>query len=112
MNGFTNVQAGRYAIVSKDGKTTRFFKVDVPGGKWGEHRFVKELVAAGGFGAESLEQYPVNKDFQRSILTYVAVHPETLPAFGKLLGVCGICGRALTDDESLERGIGPVCAGK
>ena len=27
-------------------------------------------------------------------------------------GTCGKCGRALTVPESIERGIGPVCAGK
>jgi hypothetical protein len=27
-------------------------------------------------------------------------------------GSCGYCGRPLTDAESIERGIGPICAGK
>lgn len=27
-------------------------------------------------------------------------------------GVCALCGRELTDPESVERGIGPVCYGK
>lgn len=31
---------------------------------------------------------------------------------GKLTGVCGCCGRALTDPDSIEAGIGPVCAKK
>lgn len=29
---------------------------------------------------------------------------------GRLTGNCAICGRALTDPESVARGIGPVCA--
>ena len=30
--------------------------------------------------------------------------------FGRQFGVCGICGRTLTDDPpSVARGIGPVC---
>jgi hypothetical protein len=32
--------------------------------------------------------------------------------YGKLYGVCCKCGRTLTDEGSIEAGIGPVCAGK
>ena len=31
---------------------------------------------------------------------------------GLLTGVCGICGRTLTAEESIAGGIGPICAGK
>ena len=31
-------------------------------------------------------------------------------AFGKAWSSCGICGRRLHNDESIERGIGPICA--
>jgi hypothetical protein len=33
-------------------------------------------------------------------------------AFGKLTGVCGVCGRHLENPESVAAGIGPICAGK
>jgi len=32
--------------------------------------------------------------------------------FGARFGVCAICGRTLTDPESIDRGIGPVCANR
>lgn len=32
--------------------------------------------------------------------------------YGKQTGVCGCCGRELTDPNSIEAGIGPICAGK
>jgi len=32
--------------------------------------------------------------------------------YGKASGNCSICGRDLTDPESIERGIGPICAAK
>jgi len=32
--------------------------------------------------------------------------------YGKLAGRCCSCGRELTDDDSIEAGIGPVCARK
>lgn len=33
-------------------------------------------------------------------------------AFGKRTGECSCCGRELTNHESIDRGIGPICAGK
>jgi len=33
-------------------------------------------------------------------------------AWGVLYGTCCVCGRTLTDETSIEQGIGPVCAGK
>lgn len=35
-----------------------------------------------------------------------------LELFGKLTGCCCICGRMLTNEVSVERGIGPICAEK
>jgi hypothetical protein len=32
--------------------------------------------------------------------------------FGKLYGRCARCGATLTDEDSIERGIGPICATK
>lgn len=37
---------------------------------------------------------------------------EMAKAFGDLYGMCCRCGATLTDEESIERGIGPVCAGR
>lgn len=37
---------------------------------------------------------------------------EEAKAFGKVYGVCCCCGATLTDEHSIEAGIGPVCAGK
>ncbi len=33
-------------------------------------------------------------------------------AFGKLYGICCICSARLTNEKSIERGIGPICAGR
>jgi hypothetical protein len=35
-----------------------------------------------------------------------------LAAYGQLTGTCGACGRLLEDEESVDRGIGPVCYAK
>jgi len=37
---------------------------------------------------------------------------EEAAAYGKLYGVCIVCSRELTNPESIERGIGPVCINK
>jgi hypothetical protein len=43
----------------------------------------------------------------------LAADPETAAiAYGRQFGVCAICNRDLTDPESVQRGIGPVCAEK
>lgn len=37
---------------------------------------------------------------------------EEAKAFGALYGICVQCGRTLTDEKSIEAGIGPICAGR
>jgi hypothetical protein len=37
---------------------------------------------------------------------------EQAKEFGALYGTCCRCGRTLTDEDSIEAGIGPICAGK
>lgn len=37
---------------------------------------------------------------------------EQAEKFGKIYGVCAICGRTLTDEQSIAQGIGPVCIKK
>lgn len=37
---------------------------------------------------------------------------DGLKAYGRASGTCGMCGRKLTTPESIELGIGPICAGR
>jgi superfamily II DNA or RNA helicase len=37
---------------------------------------------------------------------------ENAKAFGKLYGICCSCSRQLTDEDSIEHGMGPICRGK
>ena len=32
--------------------------------------------------------------------------------YGRQWGVCCVCGAVLTNPESIERGIGPICGGR
>lgn len=46
-------------------------------------------------------------------LTTIEADPaKAITDHGKVTGVCGCCGRTLTDPASVEAGIGPVCAKK
>lgn len=37
---------------------------------------------------------------------------EEAKEFGALYGTCCVCGRTLTNEESIEAGIGPICGGR
>lgn len=42
----------------------------------------------------------------------MALTVEQAARLGHLHGICMVCGRTLTDPESVQRGIGPVCYGR
>lgn len=42
----------------------------------------------------------------------MALGEEAASEFGQLYGFCCICGLKLTNEESIERGIGPICRAK
>lgn len=99
------VPAGHYALTIDDG--VKFYRVDCPNeGRWAGRVFVSRQA--------SDEHFPVkNPDERRAILTAIAADPQAASAlYGHELGVCGVCGRTLTNEESREIGIGPVCRAK
>lgn len=100
-----DVPAGRYAVDNAEG-VLRFYVVDRPDeGRWAGRTFVSVLA--------SDERHPVKGDAARAVLAKIAEDPRAASIrFGRELGVCGVCGRTLTDEASRAAGIGPVCAGK
>lgn len=108
------VPDGRYALTFNNGKT-RFFKVNSPTkGRWAGYTFLSMLAANGGHGIESLDEFPVRDRAKRdAVMNLIAADPSAASmAFGKEIKACGVCGRALTDQDSRDAGIGPVCRGK
>jgi hypothetical protein len=102
----TEVPAGRYAIENDEG-TLGFFQVDRPTeGRWAGYTFVKYQA--------SDETYPVRDKAKRErILSKIAQDVKSaMLTYGREIGACGHCGRTLTDEDSRNAGIGPVCAGK
>lgn len=100
---------GRYAIKTTDkghpGIVVKFYKVEQPDeGKWKGYVFV--AIQA------SDEFFPIrDRNLAREVIDAIAENPrKAMLRYGKELGICGVCGRTLTNNESRRRGIGPVCA--
>jgi hypothetical protein len=88
-------------------KVWRFYKIDRPqDGRWKGYTFVKVQASDDFHPVKSLSK-------AATILTAIAFDAKQAAiAYGHQLGRCGICNRTLTDAESIQRGIGPVCASK
>lgn len=103
------VPAGRYALPTGANaiNQTAFYKVDRPTeGKWAGRVFVKLML--------SDQEQRMSRATAEGVL--VKIHEygaeKSMALYGHEFGHCGVCGRGLTNDESRERGIGPICAAK
>lgn len=95
------VPDGRYAVVLPGEDRLRFFKIK----NYPRTTFVDEQA--------SDDLHPVGNARKAGILTAIAVDAQAaLVRYGRELGVCGDCGRTLTDDVSRAAGRGPVCRSK
>lgn len=105
----TNVQVpeGRYAVDGDDGEL-KFYHVDRPTeGRWAGYVFVK--VQAG----DELHNLRSRGTREGVLAKIVAAGVEAaMLRYGREIGKCGHCGRTLTNPESREAGIGPICRGK
>lgn len=98
---------GRYAL-EEDGVFV-FYRVNKPTkGNWVGYTFVDRLIGSYGDYRKEPVRNPKKKT---EVLARIATNPqEAMTRFGHESGNCGKCGAALSDPESLARGIGPVCA--
>lgn len=110
--------AGRYAILvreggpndmevrgTEDGLITKFYKVDAPeDGRWKGYVFVSVQASDEFHRIRNMEQVA-------SIINTISMQgwKESLLRYGREIGVCGHCGRTLTNEESRAYGIGPIC---
>jgi hypothetical protein len=74
--------------------------------------YTKELIQAQGAGDWYFEMLRGGIAQLRRSPDARKMTIEEAMQFGKLYGVCCRCGRTLTDENSIENGIGPICAGK
>lgn len=102
----SEVPNGRYAV-EEDG-VLRFFYVrnGAESTRWAGFVFV-DIQA-------SDDLYPLKDRARKArVLALIAADLETASRrYGQELGVCGVCGRTLTDEDSRAYGIGPVCRNK
>jgi hypothetical protein len=105
-DAFKDIPAGYYATDSLTGNNDLdFWKVDRPTeGKWKGYIFVKRVI--GGQPDVNVRKHEKTK-ILRAIRD--ADPAEASALFGQKLGMCGKCGRHLTDEQSRAIGIGPVC---
>ena len=110
----SGIPSGFYAIQTDE--ETKFLKidnVDNPESIWHGYIFVK-IQASDDFW---------RLGYQRPNSVYKGKRPELVEMvlqdsehasrlYGQLIGKCGVCGRTLTDPESIAAGIGPICAGR
>jgi len=73
------------------------------------HLYAKRLVVdeAGGKG-----RFEYIKGMIRQLQPEEKMSLEQAREYGALYGVCCVCGAVLTDERSIERGIGPICEGR
>ena len=74
------------------------------------HLYAKRLVPGEGYGAKATFEYAPGILKTLSAATQMTL--EEAKAFGALYGTCCVCGRTLTNEESIANGIGPVCGAK
>lgn len=72
------------------------------------HLYAKELIACES-GKHSFEYA---QGWVKRLRAEDRMTLEQAKEFGVLYGVCCVCGRTLTNEDSIEAGIGPICASK
>jgi hypothetical protein len=77
------------------------------GGPWGDNRWFGRVEGSQFHAARAATPEVTG------LLTRLSADPTSVIAdYGRLTGACALCGRDLTDQASVDRGAGPVCAKK
>lgn len=99
-DGAPEIPAGSYRV---DGAN---YRVDKPEhGRWAGYTFVRNL---------DTDDNVRNATVRNTILRRITeIGPKDCAvAYGRKTHHCGMCGRELTNPESIAAGIGPICAGR
>jgi hypothetical protein len=106
----TGLPSGHYAVPGGD--TRLKVRIDKPTkGNWAGFVFVKD---GAEYGQE--RRYGMQKpgqayrgDIEDALRAIVADPQAAAHRYGELTGRCAICNRQLEDEQSVARGIGPIC---
>lgn len=109
----------RWIVSHKEGECPVIMFEGVPEGRYaidwaeGEVEDIKfyQIRSAVLYAQASDELHPIKDiDHVAKVLEAVKADPKAASIlYGLKLGVCGVCGRTLTNQESRDFGIGPVC---
>lgn len=108
----SRIPSGNYAI--PQGETRLKLSISRGTGKWAGYIFVTDAAVYGSgrrYGMQRPGQW-YNGAVSEQLKIIAADPRSAAAAYGKLTGTCGVCGRKLEDEESVARGIGPICMGK
>lgn len=109
---------GVTAIAAAKEKYAAAFRAEFSAGMWtiGERIFkVQESPESGRLYAKELVggRFEYAPGALRDLRANgVKMTLEQAAEYGRLYGICCMCGRVLTDEESIAAGIGPVCSAK
>lgn len=98
------IAQGYYAVVDPVDQVLKFYQVRRPTqGKWAGYVFISQVTGD--------NKLPMRHRLERERI-FTEIQKDMMGAskrFGKEIGQCGHCRKQLTDVESREFGIGPVC---
>lgn len=82
--------------------------------KWAGMIFVKEGENKLGYiqHGKFIRKFQCSDGQEAAVLDCCNDPLKAAVAYGKAWSICAVCHRTLTNDESIERGIGPICAEK
>jgi hypothetical protein len=110
----SHVPGGRYAVPNGDTRLKVLFQKPEPPSKWAGWVFVSDAAEYGQ--RRKYGRQPPGKTYSGMIqdeLRIIAADPRAAAvAYGRLTGVCRLCGRKLENEASVAAGIGPICAEK
>lgn len=72
--------------------------------------YAKRLIAPNSYAQNARFEYAPGAVFDLTVDDRMTL--EQAREFGALYGTCCVCGRTLTNEVSIERGIGPICEGR
>jgi hypothetical protein len=101
-------------LVLRSGETDVTFRPGSEGSKWEGMIFAKSGEKKLGFVKDGKfsPSFICTEVEQAAVLDCAADPHGAAKTWGKAYSRCTICGQTLTNDESIERGIGPICAEK
>lgn len=86
-----------------------------PGSKWEGSLYVRDKAADKYLGRVTAGRFVPSRDGQPREAELLEIMQDPKAAaikHGRLTGACSVCGRTLTDADSIAAGIGPICATK